>query len=139
MPRNIFMDTSGWISYSLRGEQQHSSIKTLVSTFIQSHVRMYTSNDVIDETVTRLVTHTNTAITKQFVNFFESSIREEAVVQLWTDEQVQAEAIRLVEKYSDHRLSLTDATSAVLMKRFHIETILTLDSDFTKIGVSVLP
>jgi len=44
-----------------------------------------------------------------------------------------------LDKYAEHRFSLTDATIAVLVKKHHIKTILTTDGGFSKIGLDVLP
>ena len=60
-------------------------------------------------------------------------------MQLWSDEEIQEMAFEVLKKFREHKLSLTDATSVVLMDRFDIDLILTLDDDFKKIGISSLP
>lgn len=139
MDRKVFVDTSFWIAYSLKGEPEHERIIKLFSKIIRDGVTVCTSSDVIDETVTRLATATNSYITNTFIGFIEESIDTRRIIELWVDEHVQTEAFRLVEKFVEHRLSMTDATSVALMKRLNIQSILTLDSDFVKIGISVLP
>lgn len=139
MPSKIFFDTSAWIAYSLKGEAHHKELIGCVASLIDEKATFFTSNDVIDETVTRLITATNLRTTNTFIDLFEKSLKEKQLVQLWTDEQIQSEAIALLRKYSDHRLSLTDATTVVFVKRFNIDTVLTLDSDFVKVGLDVFP
>ena len=139
MYRKVFIDSSAWIAHALRGERFHEEMRKLVKELVSDGCMLFTSNDVIDETVTRLLSQTNFHIVKTFIGFMRQAVKTKTLVELWSDEQVQEEGLNLVEKYFDHRVSLTDATTVVLMKRFHIETILTLDSDFTKIGLRVLP
>lgn len=139
MLKKVFIDTSAWIAYSLKGEKHHEAIKKLVYQMIEDGIMLFTSNDVIDETVTRLVYDTYPKITKSFIDFIEENIRKKSIVQLWTDEQIQDEAFQLIDKFADQKISLTDATSVVFVTHFKIDRILSLDSDFMKLGLSVLP
>lgn len=51
----------------------------------------------------------------------------------------EPEALRLLQKYADHRFSFHDALCAAAMLRSGIYKILTLDSDFATLGFEVLP
>lgn len=139
MARKVFIDTSAWISYSLSNQPKHSTIKKLVKQFINDRVMICSSNDVIDETVTRLVYSTNPEVVQKFINFIKEAIATKTLNQLWVDEEIQTKAFRLVRKFAEHELSLTDATTIVLMKDFGIEAVISLDSDFKKVGVLTLP
>lgn len=91
---------------------------------------MCTSNDVVDETTTRLIYDTNIKIAGRFINFIKEGVKSHSLVQLWVD---------LVQKFSEHKLSLTDATTIILVNRFNIKSVVSLDSDFKKVGLQVLP
>ena len=69
----------------------------------------------------------------------KKSSQTNSLVQFWIDEEIQNEAFELVQKFSEHRLSLTDATSIALIKKFSIESIISLDTDFIKVGIPTLP
>lgn len=139
MIRGAFIDTSGWISYFLSNQLKHSAIKKLIKQLKKDRVTLYTSNDVIDETVTRLVYHTNPQIVIKFIDFIAEGVKANFLIQLWVDEEIQLEAFELVQKFAEHKLSLTDATSIALVKKFSIESVISLDSDFVKVGISTLP
>lgn len=139
MTSKVFADTSAWISYSLSGQYKHSTVKNLIKKLIKDGIRVYTSNDVIDETITRLIYDANPSVVKKFIEYILRSIKTGNLIQLWVDEEIQVEGFRKVEKFIEHRLSLTDATTLVLMDKFKIEVVITLDSDFKKVGVSMLP
>lgn len=134
-----FIDTSAWISYSLSRQPQHSTIKSLIKQLIKDHITICTSNDVVDETATRLIYDTDIKITNKFIHLIKEGIKNHSLVQLWIDEEIQNEAFGLVQKFSEHKLSLTDTTTIVLAKRFNIESIISLDSDFKKVGLRVIP
>ena len=139
MAYKIFVDTSAWISYLGSDQPRHINIKNLIKKYIKDGVVICTSNDVIDETTTRLIYDTNIKIANRFINLIKESVRDHSIVQLWVDEEIQNDAFGMVQKFSEHKLSLTDATTMVLVKRFNIESIITLDSDFSKVGLRVLP
>lgn len=139
MVRKVFIDTSAWISYSLSRQPKHSIIKSLIKQLIKNKLTIYTSNDVVDETATRLIYDTDIKIAHKFINLIKDSSNTNSLVQLWVDEQIQAEAFEIVEKYAEHKLSLTDATTIALVKRFNIESVISLDADFIKVGIPTLP
>ncbi len=139
MAKKIFIDTSGWISYFGSDQPKHISIKNLIKQFIKDGIVICTSNDVIDETVTRLIYDTNIKIAQEFINLIKDNVKTGSLIQFWIDEEIQNQAFELVGKFSEHKLSLTDATSITLIKKFSIESVISLDSDFTKVGISTLP
>ena len=136
--RKVFIDTSAWMAYYLSDEPDHIRIKNLVKGFLKEHTAIITSNDVIDETVTNFI-YVKPKIAKKFVEFIQKAFAMNTATQLWVDEEIQNEAFGLIQKFSEHKLSLTDATTIALVKRFNIESIISLDSDFKKIGLHVLP
>ena len=139
MAKKNFVDTSAWISFLGSDQPRHTNIKNLIKRFIKDRVTICTSNDVIDATTTRLIYDTNIKIAERFINLIKEGIKSHSFVQLWVDEEIQNEAFELIQKFSEHKLSLTDATTIVLAKRFNIESIISLDSDFKKVGLRVLP
>ncbi len=139
MAKKIFVDTSAWISFLGSDQPRHINIKNLIKRFIKDRVTICTSNDVVDETTTRLIYDTNIKIAGRFINLIKEGIKSHSFVQLWVDEEIQNEAFELIQKFSEHKLSLTDATTMVLVNRFNIESVVSLDSDFKKVGLRVLP
>lgn len=136
--QKVFIDTSAWMAFYLSDEPDHIRIKSLIKKFTKEHTIIVTSNDVIDETVTNFI-YLKPKIAQKFIELINKSVQTENLIQLWVDEQIQQEAFGLARKFSEHKLSLTDVTSIVLMKRFGIEQIISLDSDFKKVGISTLP
>ena len=139
MASKAFIDTSAWIAYYLSDDRHHIKIKNLLKGLIVNKATICTSNDVIDETVTRLIYTTHSRFVKKFIAFISESIKGGNLVQFWVDDQVQLEAFDLSVKFLEHKLSMTDCTTLVLLKRFSIDSLVSMDSDFTKVGVNTLP
>lgn len=139
MGAKVFIDTSAWLAYILKSEKKHEQVKSSITAFVKDGTILSTSNDVIDETVTRLVYATNPSITSRYITFIEKSMAMKNLIQLWVDEQVQKEGLVIVKKFADQKISLTDATSMVLYRRYNMKAIVTLDSDFAKLGYNSVP
>ena len=105
--RKVFIDTSAWISYSLSKQPKHPTIKSLIKRLSKTGIIIHTSNNVIDETVTRLIYDTDLKITKRFINLINDGIKDSNIIELWVDEQIQSEAFEIVQKFFEHKLSLS--------------------------------
>lgn len=136
--QRVFIDSSAWLAYYLSDEPDHVRVKNLIRGFTKEGKVMVTSNDIIDETVTFLIYH-KPLLAVKFIDFIKKTILTNNITQLWVDEAIQTEAFDLVQKFVEHKLSLTDSTSIVLSKKFSIESIISLDSDFRKVGIPTLP
>lgn len=137
--KKVFIDTSAWLSSILSDEKTHRETATCMKKEMEMGTALCTSNYVVDETVTRLIYDTHWSIAEGFISRLQKSIAAKTLTELWIDEQLEAEAFTLLSKYHEHTLSMTDATTIALVKRWKIDTIMTLDTDFVKIGLSVLP
>lgn len=135
----FFVDTSAWIAYFSKNDAHHIAVSNQMQSALAEKNIMHTSNYVFDETVTRLLYDASWLYVSKFITFIEQSVAARIVAKLWVDEQGEAEAIAILEKYHEHKLSFTDATTVALVKRFNVDTILTLDADFSKVGLTVLP
>ena len=140
MNRKVFVDTSAWLAYSSPHETGHTPVSNTFNHLFKSNYQLFTSNDIVDESITRFNTQAGWHLTQKLINYFQKSLSTKSLTSVWTNQSIQSMAFQLLEKYQDHRLSLTDATSAVLMKKLNITTILTLDTKhFTTLGFQVLP
>ncbi len=140
MDHKVFVDSSAWISYFVPSQPHHQTFAELFAEIIVNHSSSFTSNDIIDETVTRITYDHGYHIAHRFIVHLQKSLFTKALTQLWTDRQIQSDAYKILDKYRDHKLSLTDATSAALMRKNRIATIFTLDSThFSTLGFRPLP
>jgi len=139
LSEKIFIDTSAWLLFFQPEEPRHQEISKMFRSFDKGGYKVFISSDVVNELVARLVYCTNKQVLKRFLKILAESKKECSITELWVDEQTRNDALVLVEKYYDNKLSLTDCTSIVLMKRFNISKVVTLDSDFIKVGIPSIP
>lgn len=139
MDYKLFIDATAWINFVLIGEPHHEKAVAFMNQCLKERKALFTSNDIIDETVTRLRYRVNLKVAEDFFALFKENLKLGVLTQLWIDEVIQLEAWRLLKKFHEHKLSLTDATSIALIERFHLDGIVTFDSDFKKIGIHTLP
>lgn len=134
----VFIDSSAWLAYYLSDEPDHIRVKNIIKKSSKEGKIIVTSNDIVDETVTFLI-YNKPQLVRKFIDFVQKAITANALVQLWVNEEIQEEAFGIVQKFAEHKLSLTDATTIALVKKFSIDSIISLDSDFAKIKAPVLP
>jgi predicted nucleic acid-binding protein len=99
--------------------------------------RLYTSNYVLDESVTHVLYRTKRH--DHALRMLDLITNSRYINMLWVTEDVQNRAIFLFRRYTDKILSITDCTSAVLMNDYRIDTIFTFDSDFKVLGLKTIP
>jgi len=97
---------------------------------------LYTSNFVVDETVTRILyerSHRD-ALTVLGLLRGDPSLRV-----LHVSEDMEAEVDREFARYRQSTISYTDCSSKVLMGRHGISTIFSFDKDFDVLGLARIP
>lgn len=139
LPDRVLIDTSAWVAYYLKNEPLHQTILQLLFNLISHHTSIFITNDILDETITRLRTNQNLSLANKFFAYLTRGFETQTIAQLFVDEPLQKEAMAILIKYSDHELSMTDATSMAIMRRFNLKTILTLDHHFSACGFKSLP
>lgn len=132
----IFIDTWGWISIQDKSEPRHSEVKNFYRDFRQQKGTVYTSDFVLDETITLLFRSLPFSEAKEFLTDVRDAteggyLRLEKITQ---ERFNKAKDFRL--KYQDKPLiSFTDLTSMVVMEECSISEILTEDAHFIQVGM----
>ena len=89
---------------------------------------LYTSNYVVDETLTLLRMHCGHGVAVSFRRSLEAS---KLVRVLWVTEDMEKAAWRIFEKHSDKEYSFTDCTSFALMETEAIRNAFAFDEHFS--------
>jgi hypothetical protein len=135
----LFIDTSCWIEYLLDGERYHSLISQYLNNQIESQSIFLTSDYVLDEAYTRLLTNHSLFAAETLNKMVEDMRQTKNLMILFTDPTIFQKAWKVFKKYADHRLSFTDATIAVYVQDLKLDTIVTLDRDFALAGFPTTP
>jgi uncharacterized protein len=136
MARALFIDTWGWVALGHRRDSKHQEVSELYRTLRVQKSHIYTSDYVLDETITLVFRREVYADALRFI----TGLLRSADQKLITVEQISAErfqeAWRLRQRFQDKpHISFTDLTSMILMQERHIKQILTDDEHFEQVGM----
>ena len=138
-PKRIFVDTSAWIEHLLEKEIHHKKISDYLIKEVRAGSKFFTSDYVLDETFTRLVTNQSIIDAKNFKHYITEAERQRNLLVLFTDEVIFNKAWEIFIKFSEHKLSFTDASIVSYVRDLKIDEILTLDRGFKKVGLTTKP
>jgi uncharacterized protein len=130
----IFVDSGGWFASIVSDDIDHQSA---ISWFEQNKEPLFTTNYIVDETLTLLrVRGENRKALELGKLFFDNSLvfvyhlTEGDVIQSW----------EVFEQFSDKNWSFTDCSSKFIIEKFGITQALAFDKHFKQFGtVTVLP
>ncbi|MXY95513.1 MAG: type II toxin-antitoxin system VapC family toxin [Caldilineaceae bacterium SB0670_bin_27] len=133
-----FIDTGAWIALYDRKDQYHKDACSIFRELRRQRERLYTTDFVIDETVTRLRYDAGHLAAVEFLDAIEGAEEKNTVTVVAIDEGLFGQAKRLFRRYSSERLSFTDCTSFVVCQVYGISAAFAFDRHFPIMGISLL-
>lgn len=132
----LFIDTWAWLALRDKKESRHEEVKDFYSRFRGRKGIIYTSDYVLDETITLLFRRLPFDTAKESLTKIDNAIEEGYLQMEWVTPERFEEAKVLRLKYQDKpKISFTDFISMVVMKELGIEDILTEDEHFEHVGM----
>lgn len=130
----VFIDTSAFVALFVEKELLHGKTAKKYYDYRQERDIFFTSNFVLDELFTRLLFYREIDVAKQ-TQKLKDAIGINELTALQIDETLFEKSIGIFLKFSEHKISFTDATTYVLYRDFALDEIFTLDRDFKKMRV----
>ena len=133
--RDAFVDTSALYALIDRKDEHHSKMSGLVRRLLHSRRRLVTSDYVVCEAVNLANARAGHHVGARILDLVDrsSALRVEWIGSL------RFEATKMFyRRHSDHRYSLTDCTSFVVMRELKISDVLTTDRHFDEAGFQIL-
>jgi predicted nucleic acid-binding protein len=134
-PQRVFCDTSYFYACADTDDGFHQRALILAGEAVNRGTRLWTTWDVISETVTLLRYRHSTAAAIRFLDDVKPGLR---VAEY--DEGVRDEAEQIFRRHArDHRLSFCDAVSFVVVTTLldHMPCF-AFDEDFRRLGLTVI-
>lgn len=128
----VFIDTSAFIAYFVKQEKFHDEVVQKYKFYRQQKARLITSDYILDELLTWLNAKQDKQILEKLIYSLQKMREIGEMRVLSIDGVIFKNAEKALLKFSEHKISFTDATTYVLYKDFAIDEIFTLDSDFKK-------
>ena len=131
----VFIDTSAFVALLVDKETDHKKVAKKYHDYRQKRVILFTSDYILDELFTRLLYYQQVDI-KKYIQKLKESISKGEITVLRIDEALFEKALEVFLKFSDHKVSFTDATSYVLLRDFSLDEIFTMDDNFKKMRLN---
>ncbi len=132
----LFVDTAAWVALNNRADENHRAAVEFISRFKTEPVQFYTTDYIVDETVTLLrfkVSHSQALL---FLDFLRTSAN---VTRMQVTDELIARAERIFRTYKDKHWSFTDCTSFACMDEMELEDAFSFDKHFTQHGKTLHP
>ncbi len=130
----VFVDTSALVALLVDKERFHSKVARKYKDYRQARVVLFTSYYILDELFTRLLYYK--VDIRKYIQKLKDSIAANEITVLQIDETLFNKSVDIFLKFSDHKISFTDATSYCLYKDFTLDEVFTLDDDFKRMRLN---
>lgn len=135
----IFIDSSAFISLLVVDQISHSQAVSLFQELKLKHVMFYTSDYVLVESLTWLLYKNSLTVARGLKQMVDRAEKEGYLEVFFLDDLFFEEVWKYFVKFFEHKLSYTDASSYLLVKKFRLDGIFTFDKIFAKIGLMIKP
>lgn len=132
----VLIDTSAFMALILKEEAHHNKVAVQYKAYKQARAQLITSTYVLDELFTRCLYRAGSHGGKLAIKLIREIVESGELTLLDVDSQIFKKAEDIFLKFSDHKISFTDATSYVLYKDLSLDVVFTLDDDFKKMRIS---
>jgi len=133
---NLFVDTWGWLTLYDKHEAKHRDVVNFYEHFRSQGGHLYTTDYVLDETLTLLFNRLPFSQAQEAMNILEQAVEKGYLDLEWITPERFARTKVLRLKFQDKpRISFTDLSSMVVMEELGILMILTGDAHFTHVGM----
>jgi uncharacterized protein len=127
----VFMDSAGFLALWDAGDAYHAEAVRLQEALARKRRRFWTTEYIVDETVTLLlVRHSHAAA----VDFLDAVERSEALRLEWIGPDRFHAAGALFRKHADKDWSFTDCVSFAIMRELRVRDAFTTDHHFRQAG-----
>ena len=129
-----FVDTNIFIALNDEADSTHKKAVELKEKLRELGTILYTSSDVIGETMTVL----SKKLGKKKCNEFFDNYSKLGIREIFIDEYLHKETRDFFKRVKSKNTSFIDCSSVIAMRRSKIKVIFSFDEDFKKMGVKLL-
>ena len=114
-------------------DSTHRQAIKLADELSRRRVKLFTSSDVLGETLTVLSRKLGKAVCSDWYQDFQGS----GLTEIFIDKYLHQETREFFRRVKSKNISFIDGSSVVAMKRHKIKTIFSFDQDFEILGVKL--
>jgi len=135
----VFVDTGGWLSVINEADQYHRAGSAYFQGLIQRRGVAFTTDFVLDETITRLRYDAGHRKATAFLHLIRRSVNVGTLIVLRIGEDHWREAEAIFLRHADARLSFTDCTSFAILREDPVDEVFGYDAHFEMMGYILGP
>ncbi len=135
-PEHVFVDTSAWMALADKDDANHKKAAAVYPSLLKIQKGLITSNLIIAETYVLLLNELGHHAAMDFLERIKASPR---ISRIYSNDDIEGDAVEILEKYDDQNFSYADAVSFVIMKRQKIGKAFCFDKHFTTAGFESIP
>lgn len=136
--KKIFLDETSWYAIIDRNADNHQFFAGKFETELKEETRFFTSNIAVGNTISKIKSNLNADLSVKFNEILDDAHLGNHLRILWIGRRTQKEALRWMRKHPQLSLHLYDFAHAVFMERRRINTILSEQVEFRKLGYTVI-
>jgi predicted nucleic acid-binding protein len=136
LTESIFVDTSAWAALADKDDAHHIDAASIYPSLLKTQRSLITSNLVIAEAYILILNELGHPAAINFLGGLKASPR---ILRIFSSEDIELEAEKILKQYSDQDFSYTDAVSFVIMKRQKISRAFSFDKHFVTAGFINIP
>lgn len=125
-----FVDTGAFLALEIENDQNHAAAEQTFVGLKDKRALFFTNDYVLVESYTRLIYDVHLKAAQKFHEYITTLIDKNQLILLDVTPTDRNQAWQELKRYSDHKLSFTDATIIVNFKNYHLEEIFTFDKHF---------
>lgn len=133
---SIFVDTGAWVALADRDDAHHRKAVSVYPSLLKTHRSLITSNLVIAEAYVIIL---NELAHNAAIDFIERISASPRILKIYSNADIEVEALNILKKYADQDFSYTDAVSFAIMKRQKIDQFFGFDKHFVTAGFVKIP
>jgi len=137
--KKIFGDTSFWFSLVVRADRNHHHTVGLVCKLQEEGALIVLSTQVLAETQRLILHKLGIDAAHRFIDMLFKQVEQGFVTVVAVSWEHTVQARKILQKFNDQSITLTDASSVIVMKDYSIWQIASYDNHFRIMGLEVLP
>lgn len=132
----VFLDTGALIALFVEKDAWHEKCIEKHEEYKKEHTLFFTSLFVLSELYTRIL-YDYGKVALKLVIYKVVRLQDEGKLRIFQiDAGIFKKSEETIIKFSEHRLSFTDASIYALVKSFKLDEVFTLDNGFKKVGLT---
>ena len=131
--QKIFVDTSSFVSLEDNNDPNHTKAIKRASLLHEQKSQLYTSSDVIAETLTVI----SMKLGKKAAKIFYEGYITSGFTEIFVERDLHQEVRKFFLNVKSKNISFIDCSNVVIMKKHGIAEIFSFDKDFKKLGVKL--